>query len=123
MLIDPLQYKQEVMKRYYIILLTLLVLLLLSSCNKQVDDKYQPLVFVSLVASSSTMAPSEDVGITADASGTLINYYWSYNSGSMTGGGDHIQYTNVEPGSHLVICTVVDSEGEIEQKQVTITVQ
>ena len=41
----------------------------------------------------------------------------------MTGGGDHIQYTNVEPGSHLVICTVVDSEGEIEQKQVTITVQ
>jgi hypothetical protein len=123
LLIDPLQLKQELMKRYYIILLPLLVLLSLSSCKKQVDEEYQPLVFVSLFSSNSSMSPGGDVGITADVTGTQVNYYWSYNSGTITGGGDHIQYTNFVQGSHLIICTVVDGAGEVEQKEVTITVQ
>jgi hypothetical protein len=123
LLIDPLQLKQEVMKNYYIILLPLLVLLSLSSCKKQVDEEYQPLVFKSLFSSSSTMSPGGDVGITADVTGTQVKYYWSYNSGSISGGGDHIQYTNIEQGSYMIICTVVDGAGEVGQKEVTITVQ
>lgn len=111
------------MKRYYIILLPLLVLISFSSCKKQVDEEYEPLVFISLSTSSSSMNSGGDVGITADVTGTQVNYYWSYNSGTITGGGDHIQYTNVELGSHLIICTVIDGAGEAEQKEVIITVQ
>lgn len=111
------------MKNYYIILTTLLVLISLSSCNKQVDETYQPLVFHSLVATDQTFPPGESTSLFADVTGTQVNYYWSYNSGTVVGGGDQVTYSNVEPGTYKVICSVVDGAGEVEAKEIILTVQ
>jgi len=111
------------MKNYYIILTALLVLISFSSCKKQVDEEYQPLVFHSLAASHSTFSPGESTSIFAEVTGTQVNYYWSYNSGTIDGGGDNITYSNVEPGYYKIICTVIDGEGEVEAKEIMLTVQ
>lgn len=111
------------MKRYYILSTALLVILSFTSCKKQVDEQYQPLVFHSLAATHSTFSPGESTSIFAEVTGTQVNYYWSYNSGSIDGGGDNITYTCLEPGYHKVICTVVDGEGEVDAKEITFNVQ
>lgn len=95
---------------------------LFSSCNKEQEEPYQPLVFKSLMASSNSFQAGSFVGITADVEGTQITYHWSYNSGSISGGGDYINYTNEIPGYHSVICTVVDAEGTVDSKEVILQV-
>ena len=111
------------MKHYYYILCSLFAITLFTSCEKQDSEPYQPLVFNSLMASQTTFNAGSSVGITADVSGTSVQYYWSYNSGSITGGGDYITYSNDESGTFKVICSVIDGEGEIDQKEIWLTVQ
>jgi uncharacterized protein YcfL len=111
------------MKNYYTLLLSLFILAMVSSCEKQNNEPYQALVFNSLMASSTSFQAGSSVGITADVSGTQVEYHWSYNSGSISGSGDYISYTNDLVGSHKVICSVVDSKGEVDQKEIWLTVQ
>ncbi len=92
------------------------------SCQKEIQESNQPLVFNSLYASSNSFQSGTSVNITADASGTNLVYHWSYNSGTLTGGGSSIVYSNEVVGYHKVICSVVDGAGEIETKEIFLTV-
>lgn len=111
------------MKNYYIIQLSLLIILSFSSCNKQESETYQKLVFNSLVASSSTFPAGSSVNLTADVTGTLVEYSWAYNSGTIEGGGDQVVYSNLIPGTYKVLCTVIDAAGEVDSKEIWLTVE
>lgn len=106
----------------YIFIATLLVILT-PSCQKEVEEPYEPLVFTNITASSTSFSPGTYVALNAHATGTGLTFHWSYNSGSLSGSGSNVNYTSEEPGSHKVLCTVVDSEGSIDSKEITLYVQ
>lgn len=103
-------------------LLPVFTLFVLFSCQKEIEPEYQPLVFNGLVTTSNSFQAGSSVGIMADATGTNISYHWTYNSGEVTGGGDNINYSNENIGTYTIICTVVDGGGEVDSKQVEISV-
>ena len=111
------------MKKYATYLAGLLLVgFILISCNKEVDSTVKPLVFKSLIPSSSTFPPGETVQISADVEGTNLTYYWVYSEGSVSGSGATVTYTCDFPGDHKVICTVKDGAGNIADRQLWLHV-
>lgn len=111
------------MKRVIIIVFVLVGVFLMNSCKKEDIKPTQPLVFNSLTSSSNVFSPGGNVYLNADVSGLNIEYYWTYNSGEITGSGNAVYYSNLEIGVHTVLCTVVDGAGEVESEQIILTVQ
>jgi len=111
------------MRGVIIILIVLAGVFLTNSCKKEDVEPAQPLVFKSLSSSSGVFSPGSSVSLNADASGVNIQYNWTYNSGSISGAGNSVSYTNEEIGAHTVLCTVVDGAGDILSKQIVLVVQ
>jgi hypothetical protein len=118
--IDPI--KKQVMRKYSFLLLVF-VGVMMFSCQKQENEPYQKLVFKSLTASSTSFNSGSSVNVVADAEGTNLTYYWSYNTGTVEGSGGAVVYTCDEPGVHKLICTVKDGGGEIDAKEINFYVQ
>ena len=115
--------KIKSMKKVIIIVFVLLGVFLMNSCKKEDVEPVQPLVFNSLTSSSNVFSPGGSAYLNADVSGLNVQYYWTYNSGIVTGTGNAVYYTNEEIGAYTVLCTVIDGAGEIESKQIVLTVQ
>lgn len=111
------------MKNQRLIWLSILILLLGVGCKKNVEADYVPLVFKSLTASSTNFPAGTSVNVNADVQGTGVTYHWSYNAGAISGSGSQVIYTNDSPGYHTLICTVQDSEGEVDARQINFYVQ
>lgn len=111
------------MKNQRLIWLSVLVLLTGVSCQKEVEEDYVPLVFKSLTATNTTFNMGSSVMVSADVQGTNVQYFWSYNSGSISGSGNYITYSNDEAGYHTLICTVQDSKGEVDAREINFVVQ
>ena len=111
------------MKRVVIIVFVLGGFFLMNSCKKEDVEPTQPLVFNNLTSSNSVFSAGSSVYLNADVSGLNIQYYWTYNSGELSGNGNAVNYSNEEIGSHTVLCTVVDGSGDMKSKQIILTVQ
>ena len=111
------------MKRVVIIVFVLVGVFFMNSCKKKDVEPTQPLVFKSLSSSSSVFSPGGSVNLNADVSGLNVQYNWTYNSGSISGTGNSVYYSNEEIGAHTVLCTVIDGAGDMLAKQIVLTVQ
>ena len=111
------------MKNQRLIWLSVLILLVGVSCKKDVEADYVPLVFKSLTASNTNFPAGTSVNVAADVQGTNVTYHWSYNGGSVMGSGSDVIYSNESAGYYTLICTVEDSQGEIEARQINFVVQ
>jgi len=111
------------MRKIKLLHVALIGILLLTSCNKKSDEVDIALIFNSLTSSSSSFIAGSSVSLSADVTGANVEYYWSYNSGSISGGGTNVSYSNDEIGYHTVLCTVVDGAGEIEAREIVLEVQ
>lgn len=111
------------MKRSVWYIIVLIGLFTFSSCEKEIAEPVKPLVFNSLTSSSSSINIDANVNIVADVEGLGLQYYWSYNSGTISGTGNSIYYQNSSSGYFKVLCTVIDSSGELDSKEIYITVQ
>lgn len=111
------------MKRSVLYIIVLIGLFIFSSCKKEIAEPVKALVFQSLSSSSNNISTDTDVNIVANVEGLGVQYYWSYNSGTISGSGNSIYYQNSMSGYFKVLCTVIDSSGELDSKEIYITVQ
>jgi hypothetical protein len=111
--------------------LTAIAFLLVSmiSCTLDEGDDHgepnQPLVFTSLTAEKSTIAPGESTKITAVATGYRISYNWTKSAGDILGSGSQVVYA-VSPchlGTNKITCTVTDGKNASQSKEITIVVE
>lgn len=107
-------------------LFTLVFSVLCSSCSKEESEVVpQDLVFHSLVAEKDTIAPGETVRITATATGSQLEYFWSATPfGDILGAGAEVQYS-ASPcavGKNSVVCKVTNGSSQSETKTIDIVV-
>ena len=99
------------------------------SCSIDEDDDHgdpnQPLVFTSLTAEKTTIAPGESTKITAVATGYRITFFWTKTAGDILGSGSEVVYA-VSPchlGTNKITCTVTDGKNVSLSKEITIVVE
>lgn len=105
-------------------------MLLLASCKKGSEPTPQPtpFKFESLTAGATEIVFSVNPStqITAVATGDGLKYYWSASAGDILGSGDRITYT-ANPGccggTQRITCKVKDKYGNLDVKQVSISVR
>ena len=107
----------------------MILLISMISCTIDEGDDHgdpdQPLVFSSLTAERSTLAPGESTKITAVASGYWITYHWTKTAGDILGSGSQVVYA-VSPchlGTNIITCTVTDGNNVSLSKEITIVVE
>ncbi|MFW6290207.1 MAG: hypothetical protein ACOC0R_04490 [Mariniphaga sp.] len=93
------------------------------SCSKTEQEENGNLVFQSLTIEKDTIAPGETAKVTAEATGTNLQYYWSASLGDILGSGEEVVYaaSPCSAGKNIISCRVVSGSLE-ETKTVDIMV-
>ncbi len=95
-------------------------------CSKE-DDETEPmqnLVFHSLVAEKDTISPGEETHITATATGSNLQYFWSATLGDILGSGSVVVYTSspCNVGTNEITCKIKCGDGQSKSKIIKIVV-
>lgn len=109
-----------------IFLLMALLSILSTGCSKEEQEEVpDDLVFHSLVAEKDTIAPGEVVTVTATATGSRLNFYWSAKPfGDILDSGAKVRYS-ASPcaiGKNTVTCKVTNGSTQSETKTIDIVV-
>jgi len=117
------------MNNKFILYLAVIALnLILLNCSKAEEEEgpAEDLVFQSLVTEKDTIAPSENTKITAIATGSQLEYFWSKDAGeiSPTDKPSEIYFSAgpCEIGERTVTCEITNGSTQSETKSIIIVV-
>jgi hypothetical protein len=113
------------MKKHTLLLLTLFAILAaVTACSKTDSSSGSgtPLVFQSLTVSDTTMAVNGLITLTANATGSGLEYHWTASYGSFVGSGPAVQWTVCHSDDFTINCQVTDDAGHSETRSCTIHV-
>lgn len=107
-------------------LLIVLSLFIFCFCSKEDEpEPVQKLVYHSLVAEKDTIVPGEEISITATATGSNLQYFWSASLGDILGSGATVIYATspCQIGKNKITCKITNGNDQSESKTITIVVQ
>lgn len=105
--------------------LLILLLFLLIFCEKNESvEPVQNLVYYSLVAEKDTIVPGEETNITATATGSNLQYFWSASLGDILGSGSTVKYATspCQVGTNEITCKITNGNDQSESKTINIVV-
>ena len=102
-----------------------LMLFILSQCTKdETIEPVQDLIYYSLIAEKDTLVPGEETNITATATGSNLQYFWSATQGDILGSGSKVVYapSPCHTGTNKITCKITNGNNQSESKSVNIVV-
>jgi len=115
------------MKNLIIIFIAILsVSLLFCNCSKteEEDPPVEDLVYHSLVSEKDTVLAGEETKITASATGSNLEFFWSASLGDIVGSGSEITYvaSPCQAGKNEITCKITNGNTQSQTKSVFIIV-
>ncbi len=111
-------------RQIFFLLLLVAGPLLLLHCSKEEEQMVpQDLVYQSLVAEKDTIAPDETTKVTATATGSRLEYFWSATLGDIVGQGAEVTYvaSPCHVGKNEITCKITNGD-QSESKTLEIVV-
>jgi len=107
-------------------LAVILVTLIICNCSKEEEEEppAEDLVFYSLVSEKDTIRTGEQTKITASATGSQLEYFWSATLGDIVGSGAEVTYvaSPCQAGRNEIICRIENGSTQSDTKSVYIVV-
>ena len=107
-----------------IYLVTILITVFIISCSKSTPapENSIPLKFTSLVPQDTVLPVNGITNITANATGSGLNYQWTASYGSFIGSGSTVKWSVCHADKFTITCQVKDDNGHSDSKTVSINV-
>jgi hypothetical protein len=95
-------------------------------CSKAEEEEppAEDLVFYSLVSEKDTIMVGEQTRITASATGSQLEYFWSASLGDIVGSGSEVTYvaSPCQAGKNQITCKITNGSTQSETKSIYIVV-
>jgi len=107
-------------------LLFLFIALMVINCSKEEEEvpPAEDLVFNSLISEKDTILSGEQTKITANATGSRLEYFWSAFLGDIVGSGAEVTYvaSPCQAGKNEITCRITNGSTQSETKSIYIVV-